>query len=73
MKKKHFSSQFNVLFIGHNHDEARSIEHFHECTHETSERNSSCNKYNESADGNKLILSGRICFFPLYVYEYALQ
>ena len=44
IKKEHISLELSVLLIGHNHDEARSVEDFHEYTHEASERISSCNK-----------------------------
>jgi hypothetical protein len=73
IKKKHFPLGLNVLFIGHNHDEARSVEHFHEYIHEASERISRCNKNNESDDDNHLLLSGRNCFFFCMGCKYALQ
>ena len=59
IKKEHISLELSVLLIGHNHDEARSVEDFHEYTHEASERISSCNENDEDRD---FIPSGRSCF-----------
>lgn len=69
LQKEHFPLELSVLLIGHNHDEARSVEHFHKYTHKASERISSCNKNNQNDDDNDLMLSSRICFFlfPSYI------
>lgn len=40
IRKEHISFELSVLLMGHNHDEARSVEHFYEA----SECISSCNK-----------------------------
>jgi hypothetical protein len=62
IKKEHISFELSVLLIGHNHDEARSVEHFHEYNHEASERIASCNQNNESEADSDYILSGRSRF-----------
>jgi hypothetical protein len=69
IKKEHISFELSVLLIGHNHDEARSVEHFHEYNHEASERISSCNQNNESQADSDYILSGRSRFFILQWLE----
>ena len=69
IKKEYFPFELSVLAIGHNHNEARSIEQFHEYNHEASERISS---YTKKDNGDDFILSGKSCFFS-YVCKYALQ
>ncbi len=53
IKKEHFPFELDVLLIGHNHDEAKSVEHFHKYTHEAID------------DDTDRIFSGRIGFFLL--------
>lgn len=66
--QEHFPLKIDVLVIGHRHDEASNVEHFHKFTYEA----------NETVDDKNIILSGKLFFFLVpslslflaYIYIY---